>query len=102
MVFCLPYVTHINILLAFRIRPSSQFQVGKNFRKYESTILLVGFLGWGINTLQATGQHKHRKIAQIYVPNGHELVSLSFEQSKMIRTLDHTPTVIRCIQFKQK
>jgi len=65
-----------------------------DFWKYNSTILLVGLLGWGINPLQVTGQHKHKKNAQIYIQNGHELMSHSSEQSKTILISDHTPTVV--------
>jgi len=56
-----------------------------NFWKYKSTVLLVGLLGWGIDPLQVTEQHKHqKKNAQIYIQNGHELMSHSSEQSKTI------------------
>lgn len=102
IVLCLLYVIWVSIVSAFRLRPSSQFQVVMNFRKYESAILLVGFRGWDINPLQVTGQRMCTKIAQIYVPNGHKLMSPSFEQSKTVCTLDHTPTVIRCVKFKEK
>jgi uncharacterized protein YbcV (DUF1398 family) len=55
-----------------------------NFWKYKSAIILVGLFEWDIDPLQETGQYKHKKKTQIYIQNGHELMSHSYEQSKTI------------------